>query len=42
MTVLQVAIALAAIAVLTRRRNVWFGSLGLGVIGAVFIALAVV
>ena len=41
-TVLQVAIALAAIAVLTRRRNVWFGSLGLGVIGAVFIALSVV
>ena len=41
-TVLQVAIALAAIAVLTRRRNVWFGSLGLGVLGAIFIALAVV
>jgi Domain of unknown function (DUF4337) len=41
-TVLQVAIALAAIAVLTRRRNVWFGSLGLGVLGAVFITLAVV
>jgi Spy/CpxP family protein refolding chaperone len=41
-TVLQVAIALAAIAVLTRKRNVWFGALGLGAIGAVFIALSVI
>lgn len=41
-TVLQVAIALAAVAVLTRRRLVWFGSLALGALGALFIALAVV
>jgi hypothetical protein len=40
-TVLQVAIALAAVAVLTRRRSVWFGSLGLGVLGALFIAMSI-
>jgi hypothetical protein len=39
-TVLQVAIALAAVAVLTRRRSLWFASLGLGVLGAAFIALS--
>ncbi len=35
-TVFQVAIALAAIAALTRRRPMWWVSLGLGVVGAVF------
>jgi hypothetical protein len=36
-TVLQIAIALAAVAVLTRRRLVWYLSLLLGVAGSVFI-----
>jgi hypothetical protein len=35
-TVLQIAIALAAVAVLTRRRMVWYLSLALGVVGAGF------
>jgi hypothetical protein len=41
-TVLQVAIALAAVAVLTRRRSLWFASLGLGLLGAAFIAMSIV
>jgi hypothetical protein len=35
-TIFQVAIALAAIAALTRRPPMWWVSLGLGVIGAIF------
>lgn len=35
-TVLQIAIALAAVAVLVRRKSVWFLSLALGVVGAAF------
>ena len=35
----QVAIALGAVAALTRNRLVWFGSLLLGVAGAVFLAI---
>ncbi len=41
-TVLQIAIALAAVAVLTRRRMIWYSSLALGLVGAAFIALSVV
>jgi hypothetical protein len=36
-TLFQIAIALAAIAVLVRRRTLWLGSIGLGVAGAVFL-----
>jgi hypothetical protein len=35
-TLLQVAIALAAISLLTKNRLLWFGGLALGVLGAVF------
>jgi hypothetical protein len=35
-TVLQIAIALAAVGVLVRRRSVWYLSLALGVVGAGF------
>lgn len=38
-TFFQVAIALGAISVLTRRRSMWFGSLAVGVAGVVFMAL---
>jgi hypothetical protein len=41
-TVLQIAIALAAVAVLTRRRSVWYLSLGLGVAGAVLITQSLI
>jgi hypothetical protein len=37
-TVLQIAIAMAAVAVLTRRRSVWYVSLMLGAIGSGLIA----
>jgi len=37
---LQIAIALGAIAALTRYRVVWYGSVGLGVVAAVLLALA--
>jgi hypothetical protein len=37
--IFQVAIALGAVAALTRNRLVWFGSLLLGVAGAVFLAV---
>jgi hypothetical protein len=37
--IFQVAIALGAVAALTRNRLVWFGSLLLGVAGAVFLAI---
>jgi hypothetical protein len=36
-TVFQIAIALAAIAVLVRRRSVWFLSMALGLIGTAFL-----
>jgi len=36
-TVLQIGIALAAVAVLTRRRKVWWVALALGVVGAALI-----
>lgn len=39
-TVFQVAIALSAIAVLTKKKAVWFGSMALGAAGIVFMALA--
>jgi hypothetical protein len=39
-TTFQVAIALSAIAVLSRRKALWYGSLILGVGGAVFLLLA--
>jgi len=38
-TIFQVAIALAAIAALARRRALWWVSLGVGVLGAVFLML---
>ncbi len=37
---LQVAIALGAVAALTRKRPVWFGSLGVGLVGVAFFAVA--
>jgi len=37
-TMFQIAIAVGAISVLTRRRLFWFVSLGFGVVGAVFVA----
>ncbi|MDE2179094.1 MAG: DUF4337 family protein [Xanthomonadaceae bacterium] len=36
----QVAIALGAIAALTRKRRVWIGSMALGAVGCGFLALA--
>jgi len=39
-TVFQVAIALSAIGVLTRKKMVWFGSLAVGVLGAFFLVQA--
>ena len=36
-TVFQIAIAVAAIAVLTKRRWLWYGSCGLGLIGLIFL-----
>jgi hypothetical protein len=39
-TVFQVSIAICAIAVLTRKRLLWYGSLLLGLIGSVFLLLA--
>ncbi len=38
-TLFQIAIALAAIAVLTKKSALWLGSLALGVIGAAFFAI---
>src|ERR1700722_12153143 len=38
-TIFQVAIALAAIAALARRKALWWVSLGVGTLGAVFLAL---
>jgi hypothetical protein len=38
LTLLQVAIAVGAIAVLTKRRRFWLGSLGFGVVGIVLFA----
>jgi hypothetical protein len=38
-TIFQVAIALAAIAALTRRKPMWWVSLGMGALGVVFFAL---
>ncbi len=38
-TIFQIAIALSAISILTRRRWLWFASLGLTAIGAVFLFL---
>jgi hypothetical protein len=41
-TIFQVAIALSAIAALTRRRFMWWVSLGIGAVGAVFLVLGFV
>ena len=38
LTMFQVAIAVAAIAVLTKRKRFWMGSLGFGAVGLVFLA----
>jgi hypothetical protein len=37
-TAFQIAIAISAIAILTRRKNLWYGSLCVTAIGAVFLA----
>ena len=36
-TVFQIAIALGAISALTRKKWLWFASLGLGIVGTVFL-----
>jgi len=41
-TFFQIAIALSAIAVLTKKKQLWLGSLGLGAIGAFFFVVGVV
>ena len=41
-TIFQIAIALSAISILTRRRWLWFGSLGLSAAGAVFLILGAI
>ena len=41
-TIFQVAIALAAIAALARRRVMWWVSLGIGLVGAIFLLLGFV
>lgn len=41
-TIFQIAIAMAAIAVLTRRRQLWYASVVLGLIGSGFLVQAVV
>jgi Domain of unknown function (DUF4337) len=38
-TAFQIAIAISAIAILTRRKNLWYGSLVLTVVGIVFLIL---
>lgn len=38
-TAFQIAIAISAIAILTRRKNLWYGSLVLTVVGVVFLVL---
>jgi hypothetical protein len=38
-TIFQVAIAICAISALTKRKWLWFGSIGLGFIGAVLFAI---
>jgi hypothetical protein len=40
-TFFQIAIALSAIAVLTKKRKLWLGSLGLGALGAVFFLVGI-
>jgi hypothetical protein len=39
-TIFQIAIAVCAIAVLTRKKMLWYGSLFLGIIGSVLLAIA--
>ena len=41
-TMFQIAIAIAAISVLTRRRNFWMVSLAFGVVGCAFLILAAI
>lgn len=41
-TMFHIAIAIVAISVVARRRIFWYGSIGLGVIGAAFFAVAYV
>jgi hypothetical protein len=41
-TLFQIGIAVGAIAVLTKRKSFWFGSLGFGVAGAVLLLLGLV
>lgn len=41
-TLFQVAIAIAAISVLTRRKKFWFLSMGFGVVGIVFLILGLI
>jgi Domain of unknown function (DUF4337) len=38
-TIFQIAVAISAVAILTRRKVLWYLSLGLGVIGAVFLTM---
>jgi len=38
-TVFQISIAICAISALTRRKWLWFGSMGLGIIGSVLLLL---
>jgi hypothetical protein len=40
-TIFQISIAICAIAVLTRKRMLWYGSLLLGVIGSIFLLTAI-
>lgn len=39
-TIFQIAIAMCAIAVLTKRKMLWFGSLLLGIIGSILLVMA--
>ena len=41
-TMFQIAIAIAAISALTKKRRYWFVSLGFGVVGAVFLGLGLI
>jgi len=41
-TIFQIAIAIAAISILTRRRSLWYGSIALTLVGTVFLLMGII
>ena len=41
-TIFQIAIAISAISILTRKKELWYGGLVLTIVGVVFLVLGVV